>query len=62
LALHLLVVGVTSVVKLAKRGVKLSAWLTGLMARFIWALLMKGEQSILSLGLTRYAGVVCFKR
>lgn len=55
----LLIVGATSIVKLAKRGVKLPAWLTGLMARkpfklvavalankmarIIWALLMKGD-------------------
>jgi transposase len=54
----LLIVGATSIVKLAKRGVKLPAWLTGLMlrkpfklvavalankiARTIWALLVKG--------------------
>jgi transposase len=54
----LLIVGATSIVKLAKRGVKLPAWLTGLIlrkpfklvavalankiARTIWALLVKG--------------------
>jgi transposase len=55
----LLIVGATSIIKLAKRGVKLSTWLTGLIARkpfklvavalanktarTIWALLVKGD-------------------